>query len=44
MSFYFPIMIAKPAGEEQNPFFIETELIPEVINNQADVNNLIRDL
>jgi hypothetical protein len=37
-----PDYIAKPRGEEQNPFFIETELIPEVINNQHDVNNIIR--
>jgi hypothetical protein len=38
----FPDYVAKPGGEEQNPFFIETEFIPEVINNPEDVNNLIR--
>jgi peroxiredoxin len=37
-----PEYIAKPAGEEQNPFYIETEAIPEVVNNQQDPNNLIR--
>jgi peroxiredoxin len=37
-----PDYASKSIGEEQNPFFIETELIPEVINNQSDVNNLIR--
>jgi peroxiredoxin len=36
-----PDNILRPAGEEQEPFFIETELIPEVINNPKDVNNLI---
>jgi hypothetical protein len=37
-----PDYVAKPGNEEQNPFFMETELIPEVINNKQDVNNLIR--
>jgi len=37
-----PDYIARPANEEQNPFFVETELIPEVISNKQDVNNLIR--
>jgi hypothetical protein len=34
--------VPKSASEEQNPFFIEAELIPVVVNNQKDVNNLIR--
>ena len=38
-----PDWVAKPGSEEQNPFFIETELIPEVVNYKQDVNNLIRD-
>ncbi len=38
----FPEYDAKSGSEEQNPFFKETELMPEVINNQQDVNNLIR--
>jgi Thioredoxin-like len=37
-----PDWIARPVSEEQNPFFIETELIPEVVSNKQDVNNLIR--
>ena len=37
-----PDWVAKPGSEEQNPFFIETDLIPEVVNNKQDVNNLIR--
>jgi hypothetical protein len=37
-----PDYIPKTAAEEQDPFFIETEMIPEVINNQNDLNNLIR--
>jgi hypothetical protein len=37
-----PDYIAKEGSEEQNPFFIETELIPEVINNKQDLNNLIK--
>jgi hypothetical protein len=36
-----PDWIAKPGNEEQNPFFIETETIPEVVNNKDDINNLI---
>jgi uncharacterized protein YeeX (DUF496 family) len=39
----FPNYIAKSVSEEQNPFFMETELMPEVINNKQDVNNLIRE-
>jgi hypothetical protein len=38
-----PQFEAKPGNEEQNPFFIETEFIPEVVNNKNDINNLIRD-
>jgi hypothetical protein len=34
--------VPKSASEEQNPFFIEAELVPEIINNQKDVNNFIR--
>ena len=37
-----PDFVAKPGNEEQNPFFTETDLIPEVINNKLDVNNLIK--
>lgn len=36
-----PDYVAREVSEEQNPFFIETELIPAVINNKQDVNNLI---
>lgn len=32
----------KPGIEEQNPFFRETVLIPEILNEKEDVNNLIR--
>jgi hypothetical protein len=32
----------KTLSEEQDPFFIESELIPEVVNNVNDINNLIR--
>lgn len=38
----FPDYVAKSLSEEQNPFFIETEIIPQVINNQHDINNLVR--
>jgi len=38
----FQDFISKPGGEEQNPFFIETKLIPEVVNDTNDINNLIR--
>jgi hypothetical protein len=34
--------IAKPASEEQNPFFEEVRMIPEVVNDTSDINNLIR--
>ena len=37
-----PDWIEKPGNEEMNPFFIETEAIPEVVNNKNDINNLIR--
>jgi peroxiredoxin len=37
-----PEYVAKEGNEELNPFFIETELIPEVFNNKDDINNLIR--
>lgn len=39
----FPNYVPKSGIEDQNPFFKETELIPEVINNKQDVNNFIRD-
>jgi hypothetical protein len=38
----FPDFISKTRGEEQNPFFIETKLIPQVINVPDDINNLIK--
>jgi hypothetical protein len=34
--------IPKPPGEDQNPFFEEVRMIPEVLNDTADINNLIR--
>jgi peroxiredoxin len=37
-----PDFEAKPMNEEQNPFFTETDLIPEVVSNKQDVNNLIK--
>ena len=37
-----PDFVSKPRGEEQNPFFIETKIIPEVLNDSVDINNLIR--
>lgn len=37
-----PDFISKPKAEEQNPFFIETKLIPEVVSDPQDINNLIR--
>ncbi len=37
-----PDYVPKSESEKQNPFFIETEVVPEVINNQKDVNNLLR--
>lgn len=37
-----PEFISKPGGEEQNPFFVEKSLIPEVVNDTNDINNLIR--
>ena len=36
------ILFQSPEVEEQNPFFIETKLIPEVVNDPQDINNLIR--
>jgi hypothetical protein len=33
---------ARPGSEDQNAFYIETEMIPEVSNNANDINNLIR--
>jgi thiol-disulfide isomerase/thioredoxin len=39
----FPNFVAKSGIEDQNPFFKETELMPEVINNKQGLNNLIRD-
>jgi len=37
-----PDFEAKPMNEEQNPFFTETDLIPEIVSNKQDVNNLIK--
>jgi hypothetical protein len=34
--------IPKLPGEEQNPFFEEVKIIPEVVNDTNDINNLIR--
>jgi hypothetical protein len=34
--------IPKPAEEEQNPFFEEVKIMPEIVNDTADINNLIR--
>jgi hypothetical protein len=34
--------IPMPAEEEQNPFFEEVKMIPEVVNDTADINNLVR--
>jgi hypothetical protein len=39
----FPNYVAKTSSEDQNPFFRETELIPQVVNNKQDINNLIHD-
>jgi hypothetical protein len=38
MSDYIP----KPREEEQNPFFEEVRMIPEIINDSLDFNNLVR--
>ena len=38
-----PNYVPKVKAEEMNPFFHETELMPQVINNKDDINNLIRD-
>jgi hypothetical protein len=37
-----PPFVPKPGLEDQNPFFRETELIPEILNDEQDLNNLIR--
>jgi hypothetical protein len=37
-----PDFAAKPEGEDQNPFFAETKIIPDVINDKENINNLIR--
>lgn len=34
--------IPKPPGEEQNPFFEEVKILPEIVNDTTDINNLIR--
>lgn len=34
--------IPKPPAEEQNPFFEEVKILPEVVNDTTDINNLIR--
>jgi hypothetical protein len=43
---YYDILLPpyrpKPVSEDQNPFFRETEIIPVVVNDSSDVNNLIR--
>jgi peroxiredoxin len=38
----FPNNVPKSESEEQNLFFIETELMPEVVNSKNDINNFIR--
>jgi peroxiredoxin len=37
-----PEFYEKTEGEKHNPFFVETSIIPQVINNQKDINNFIR--
>lgn len=37
-----PDFEARPGSEDQNAFYIETQMIPEVSNNAHDINNLIR--
>lgn len=37
-----PDYLPRPAGEEYNPFYIETTVIPEVVNDTNDKNNFIR--
>ena len=37
-----PEYIPRPAGEDDNPFFLETRIIPEVISDTNDINNFIR--
>ncbi len=37
-----PDYLPRPAGEEYNPFYMETTVIPEVINDTNDINNFIR--
>jgi len=37
-----PPCIPKPEGGESNPFITERNVIPEVINDSTDINNLIR--
>lgn len=37
-----PDFVPKPEGEEHNPFFAETRLIPEIANDSNNINNLIR--
>lgn len=38
----FPDFVPKPAGEEHNPYFAETRIIPVVVNDSNNINNLIR--
>lgn len=38
-----PDYVPRPAGEDNNPFFVETRIIPEVISDTNDINNMIRD-
>jgi hypothetical protein len=38
-----PDFIPRSESEELEPFFVETEMIPEVMNNPEDINNLIRN-
>jgi peroxiredoxin len=37
-----PDFAPKPAGQEYNPYFAETRLIPDVVNDTNNINNLIR--
>jgi hypothetical protein len=38
-----PDFIARTTEEEQNSFFAETKVIPEVVNKPYDLNNLVRN-
>ena len=38
-----PEYIPRPRGEEENPFYSEVNYIPEVLNSEDNINNLMRD-